>query len=152
MLGETERRDTEAMLELTVNVDDMTAEQIGFASERLFEAGAVEVYTVPIGMKKSRPGALLRAICTPEKREAVVSAFFRHTTTLGVRETETRRYVLDRRVEQRDTSLGPVRVKIAEGYGVAREKIEYEDLAAIARQRGMSLKEAKDAVEREIIV
>ena len=151
MLGETERRDTEAMLELSVNVDDMTAEQIGFASERLFEAGAVEVYTVPIGMKKSRPGTLLRAICAPEKREAVVSAFFRHTTTLGVRETETRRYVLDRRVEQRETPLGSVRVKLAEGYGVTREKIEYEDLAAIARERGTSLAEAKDAVEREIL-
>lgn len=151
MLGETDQGDTETMLELSANLDDMTAEQIGFASERLFEAGAVEVYTVPIGMKKSRPGALLCAICAPEKREAVVSAFFRHTTTLGVRETETRRYVLDRRVEQRDTSLGPVRVKIAEGYGVAREKIEYEDLAAIARQRGISLAGAKDAVEREIL-
>ena len=151
MLGETDQGDTETMLELSANLDDMTAEQIGFASERLFEAGAVEVYTVPIGMKKSRPGTLLRAICAPEKREAVVSAFFRHTTTLGVRETETRRYVLDRRVEQRDTSLGPVRVKIAEGYGVAREKIESEDLAAIARQRGISLAGAKDAVEREIL-
>ena len=152
MLGETERSDTEIMLELSVNVDDMTAEQIGFASERLFEAGAVEVYTIPIGMKKSRPGTLLRAICAPDRREAVVSAFFRHTSTLGVREAETRRYVLDRRVEERSTSFGPVRVKIAEGYGVTREKIEYEDLAAIARERGLSLKEAKDAVEREIRV
>ena len=152
MLGETEQNGTEIVYELSANLDDMTAEQIGFAAERLFEAGAVEVYTVPIGMKKSRPGTLLRVICASEKREAVVSAFFRHTTTLGVRETETRRYVLDRRTEERSTSFGPVRVKIAQGYGVRREKIEYEDLAAIARQRGLSLKEAKDAAEREMRV
>ena len=152
MLGETEQNGTEIMYELSANLDDMTAEQIGFAAERLFEAGAVEVYTVPIGMKKSRPGTLLRVICASEKREAVVSAFFRHTSTLGVRETETRRYVLDRRTEERDTSFGPVRVKIAEGYGVRREKIEYEDLAAIAREQGISLIEAKDAAEREITV
>ena len=152
MLGETERNETEIMYELSANLDDMTAEQIAFASERLFEAGAVEVYTIPIGMKKSRPGTLLRAICAPKMREAVVSAFFRHTSTLGVREAETRRYVLDRHIEERSTSFGPVRVKIAEGYGVRREKIEYEDLAAIARERGLSLKEAKDAAEREITV
>lgn len=150
LLGEMDQTDTETMFELSVNVDDMTAEQIGFASERLFEAGAVEVYTIPVGMKKSRPGTLLRAICPPDKREAVVSAFFRHTTTLGVRETQTRRYVMDRHIEQRHTPLGTVRVKCADGYGVTREKIEYEDLARIARERGLSLAQAQAAVEQEI--
>ena len=151
MFGDADGNDTEIMYELSTNVDDMGAEQIGFASERLFEAGAVEVYTTPIGMKKSRPGTLLRAICAPDRRESVVRAFFLHTTTLGVRETETRRYVLDRRIEKRDTLLGSVRVKISKGYGVTREKIEYEDLATIAREHGISLAEAKDAVEREIL-
>lgn len=150
LLGETEQNDTETMAELSVNVDDMTAEQIGFAMERIFEAGAVEVYTIPIGMKKSRPGTLLRAICALEQREAVLAAMFAHTTTLGIREVETRRYVLDRHTEEHSTSLGPVRVKHAEGYGVVREKIEYEDLARIARERSMTLAQAKDAAEREI--
>ena len=62
MLGEREGK-TDAVLELSCNVDDMTAEQIGFAMERLFDGGALEVYTIPIGMKKSRPGALIRVMC-----------------------------------------------------------------------------------------
>ncbi len=141
--------ETDTMCELSANVDDMTAEDVGFATEKLFEAGAVEVYTVPVGMKKNRPGTLLRAICTPEKRETVAAAFFRHTTTLGVREVETRRYVLSRTIETKQTSFGPVRVKRSTGYGVVREKPEYDDLARIAKENGLSLAEARAAVLRE---
>ena len=150
MLGETEDRHTELRYELAANVDDMTAEQVSFATEQLFAAGAVEVYTLPVGMKKSRPGTLIRAIAAAEKKEAVISAFFRHTTTIGVRETETKRYVLSRSVETRQTTYGTVRIKRSEGYGVVKEKIEYEDLARIARENGFSLEEAKERVEREI--
>ena len=150
MLGETETNDTETVFELSANVDDMTAEQIGFASERLFEAGAVEVYTVPVGMKKSRPGTLIRAIAKHDEKDAVLSAFFRHTSTLGVREVETKRYVLSRTVESHSTTLGTVRVKRSEGYGVVRTKIEYEDLARIARERNISFSEAAALVEKEI--
>ncbi len=149
MLGETGDGYTETILELSANIDDMSAEQIGFAAERLFEAGAVEVYTVPIGMKKSRPGTLLRAICPADAEESVLQAFFRHTTTLGVREIETKRAVLKRRIDTHETALGTVRVKHAEGYGVAREKIEYEDLARIARERNVSLTEAAAMVKKE---
>ena len=150
MLGETETNDTETVFELSANVDDMTAEQIGFASERLFEAGAVEVYTVPVGMKKSRPGTLIRAIAKHDEKDAVLSAFFRHTSTLGVREVETKRYVLSRTVESHSTTLGTVHVKRSEGYGVVRTKIEYEDLARIARERNSSLSEAAALVKKEI--
>ena len=150
MIGQTDEPSTETMLELSANVDDMTAEQIAFAMERLFSEGASEVYTIPVGMKKSRPGTLLRAICRPELRESIVRAIFLHTSTIGVRETQTRRYVLRRTVTQRDTSLGPVRVKRSEGYGVVREKAEYEDLARIARERGISLEEANNRTEREL--
>ena len=150
MLGETEDRHTELRYELSANVDDMTAEQVSFATEQLFAAGAVEVYTLPVGMKKSRPGTLIRAIAAAEKKEAVISAFFRHTTTIGVRETETKRYVLSRSVETRQTAYGTVRIKRSEGYGTVKEKIEFEDLARIARENGFSLEEAKERVEREI--
>ena len=132
------------MYELSANVDDMTAEELGYAMERLFAAGAAEVYTIPVGMKKNRPGTMLRAICTPDVRQDVVRAFFQNTSTIGVREMETRRYVLDRRLETRDTGYGSVRVKISEGYGVLREKIEYEDLAVFARREGVSLAEARE--------
>ena len=150
MIGQAEGDAAETMCELSVNVDDMTAEEIGFATGRIFRAGAVEVYTVPVGMKKNRPGTLIRAICAPEKREAVLSAIFRHTSTIGVRETEMRRYVLPRSIETKQTSLGPVRVKRACGRGVLREKPEYDDLARIAEENGLSLAEVRARLEREI--
>ena len=150
MLGEAETRDTETIFELSANVDDMTAEQIGFASERLFEAGAVEVYTVPIGMKKSRPGTLIRAIARRDEKDSVLSAFFRHTTTLGVREVETKRYILSHTVDAKETALGAVRVKRSEGYGAVRAKVEYEDLARIAKERNITLSEAAALVNKEI--
>lgn len=146
LLGETKDQKDMA-LELSCNVDDMTAEEIGFAMERLFEGGALEVYTIPIGMKKSRPGTLIRAICTQENREAVRELLFRHTTTLGIREIETQRYVLEREVVTVDTIYGPVRRKDSFGYGIRRSKYEYEDLARIARERGISIEEVKGRIE-----
>ena len=142
LLGE--RADgTDTVLELSCNVDDMSAEELGFAMERLFEGGALEVYTVPVGMKKSRPGTLLRVMCPPEGRDAMLRLLYRHTSTIGVRETRTRRYVLDRSVVTRQTPYGEVRVKESSGYGVRRSKYEYEDLAGIARREDLSLAEVK---------
>jgi hypothetical protein len=142
MLGETAGQ-TDGVLELSCNVDDMTAEELGFALERLLEGGAREVYTVPIGMKKSRPGTLLRVLCKEGDREAILSLLFRYTTTLGVRESVMRRYILDRRTETVQTPYGEVRCKVSSGYGVRRAKYEYEDLARIARERSLSLDEVK---------
>ena len=147
MLGEAEDR-TDAVLELSCNVDDMTAEAIAFATQRLFEGGAHEVYTVPIGMKKSRPGTLIRAMCDEADREKLLSLFFAHTTTLGVRETVTRRFILERSVHTLSTPYGHVRRKDSAGYGVRRSKLEYEDLARIAIERGVSLDEARRLIER----
>ena len=137
-------RDT--VLELTCTVDDMTGEEAAFAMERLFDAGALDVSTQAVGMKKSRPATLLRVLCRAAQRESVVAALFRYTTTLGVREQETRRYVLSRRVETVETAFGPVRRKVSEGYGVVRAKWEYEDLARIARETGRSLREIEAAL------
>lgn len=145
ILGETEEAGDE-VLELSCNLDDMTGEALGFALDRLLEGGALEVYTVPVGMKKSRPGILLRVLCRPGDREAMLRLLFRHTATLGVRETRTRRHVLSRRIETVETPFGPVRKKISAGYGVTREKWEYEDLSRIARAEGLSLEEARREV------
>ena len=149
MLGESGSAGHDLMYELSANVDDMTAEELGFAMERLFAAGAAEVYTVPIGMKKNRPGTLLRIICSEAVHEDMVRVIFQTTSTIGIRETETRRYVLNRQIETRDTYYGPVRVKRSEGHGVVREKIEYEDVAAFAREWGISLAEARQKLEKE---
>ena len=143
MLGETEGGGDE-IVELSCNVDDMTGEELGFAMERLLEGGALDVYTVPIGMKKCRPGTLLRVMCAPADRDALCALLFRHTTTLGVRECALRRHVLERQCLTLDTPLGPVRQKRASGYGVDRQKYEFDDLAAIARARGVSLREAAE--------
>ncbi len=140
LLGETEGA-TETICELNCNVDDMTGEALGFAMDRLLEAGAREVFTVPVGMKKSRPGILLKVICTQDVKARMVEMMFAHTTTLGIRESEMRRYTLDRRFETVQTAWGPVSRKVSEGYGVKRAKYEYEDLARIAKIHSMSLEE-----------
>ncbi|MCR5072602.1 MAG: nickel pincer cofactor biosynthesis protein LarC [Clostridiales bacterium] len=140
---------TDTILEMSCNVDDMTAEEIGFAEERLFEAGAVEVYTLPVGMKKSRPGCMICALCREPDRERILSAFFKHTSTLGVRENVYRRYVLSRAIETIPTPYGEIRRKVSEGYGVTRVKLEYEDLTKIAREKGISIREAEDLVKQK---
>lgn len=143
MLGETEG-EGDFVLELSCNVDDMTAEAVGFAMECFMAGGALDVYTVPIGMKKSRPGILIRVICREQDREGILALLFRHTSTIGVRETRMRRHVLDRRITALETSFGVVHRKESSGHGVTRIKYEYEDLAAIARERGMGIEEVKE--------
>ena len=146
ILGESEG-ETEEIVELSCDMDDMTGEALGFAAEQLFALGARDVYTMPVQMKKGRPGVLLRVLCMPEQREAMVESIFRHTTTIGVREARLRRHVLNRRIETADTPCGPVRRKTASGYGTEKSKWEYEDLARIARERGVSLDEVKRLIE-----
>ena len=140
------------IIELSCNVNDMTGEAVGFAMERLFEAAANEVFTVPCGMKKSRPGILLRVLCKPEDKEKFVKLLFEHTTTIGIRETKMQRYMLDRRIYKVDTSFGPVRVKVSSGYGVTRKKVEYEDLAKIAKEKGISLSEVESIIQKDLNV
>ncbi len=138
MLGETESAG-DVIVELNCNVDDMTGEAVGFAMETLFDAGALEVYTVPIGMKKSRPGLLLCVMCRTEDKESMVRLLFQHTTTIGIRENTFKRYTLDRSVEMAETPYGRIRKKISTGYGVTRQKYEYEDLAKAAREHQVSV-------------
>ena len=140
MIGEA-AGETDDILELSCNLDDMTGEEIGFALEQLMDGGALDVFTTPIGMKKSRPGVMLTILCRPEDKEKLLPLIFRHTTTLGVRENRLHRYTLERKVETVQTPYGPVRKKIATGYGVERKKYEYEDLARLARENGVSLKD-----------
>ena len=138
LLGET-KDSQDTVVELSCNLDDMTAEATGFAKEQFFAAGALDVYTIPIQMKKSRPGILLSVICREKDSEQMIRLMFRHTTTLGVRENISRRYTLSRTVETVETKWGSVRKKVSSGYGVTKEKYEYEDIAQIAREQNMSL-------------
>ena len=153
MLGETQDECPESpapragmkdvIYALSCNLDDMTGEKIGYAMEMILTSGAVDVYTTPIGMKKSRPAIMLTALCKEEKREAVAAAMFRHTTTIGIREQKMDRYVLERRTEEVQTPYGVIRVKRAEGYGVSKAKPEYDDIARAAAQHGLTLEEVE---------
>ena len=147
MLGET-GDGADSVYELNCNIDDMTAETIGFATEKIREAGAVEVFTTAVMMKKNRPGTLLTVLCREAQKEAVVQAIFKHTATIGIRETLCRRYVLTRTEETVETALGPVRRKLSSGYGVQRAKFEHDDLAALAEKNGLSLTEVMEKIGR----
>ena len=142
MVGNSEEQ-TDDILELSCNLDDMTGEEIGFAMEMLLESGALDVFTTPIGMKKNRPGTLFTVLCRMEDKDTLLPLIFRHTTTLGVRENRLRRYTLTRKTEIVDTPYGQIRQKVSTGYGVQRSKYEYEDLADIARANQLSLRELK---------
>lgn len=150
MLGETKNAG-DSILELNCNVDDMTGESIGYAMEELFAAGALEVYTIPIGMKKSRPGTLLCVMCHPEDREKMVKMLFRHTTTIGIRENSYKRYTLDRSIETIRTPYGGIRRKISSGYGVTKQKYEYEDLAKAARENDLSVSQILSGLQKEAL-
>ena len=143
MLGESAEESND-ILELSCNLDDMTGEEIGFALEQLMDGGALDAFTAPIGMKKSRPGVMFTVLCRPEDKETMLSLIFRHTTTLGIRENRLRRYTLNRKTETVQTPYGPVRQKVATGYGLERKKWEYEDLARLARENNVSLREIQN--------
>lgn len=147
-LGETEYSG-DTITELLCNLDDMTAEAIGFAEEQFFAAGAIEVYTVPAQMKKSRPGILLSVMCHEKDKDRLIRLIFKHTTTLGVRENISRRYTLSRSIETVTTEYGEVRKKVSVGYGVTREKYEFEDIARIAREQKMSLVDVLERIGKQ---
>ena len=148
MIGETGAAG-DSIVMLSCNIDDMTGEEIGFAMDRLFDAGARDVFTTPVGMKKNRPGTMLSVICKDDDKEDIVKAVFKYTTTIGIREERMNRYVLDRRTETVETEYGPVRCKVSSGYGVERKKYEYDDMTRIAAERDLSLFDVKDRTLKE---
>lgn len=135
--------------EICCNLDDMTGEDIAFAAERILQAGALDVFTESICMKKGRPAVKLTVLARPEDEERLTGEIFRHTSTIGVRMHTDRRYELARRSEQRETPLGTIEVKISEGFGVRKEKIEFASLKEIAEPSGKSLAEVRAALAEE---
>lgn len=149
LLGETEE-ETGQILELCCNLDDMTGEEIGYAMEKLLDLGALEVFTVPISMKKSRPGVLLSVFCLEEEKEKFAACLFRHTSTIGIRERVWERMKLHRREQIFESSIGRVRVKTSSGFGVEKRKAEYEDLREIAETHDMTIRQVRDIVRGEM--
>ncbi len=149
-LGETE--DDGEVTELVCNLDDISAEAVGFAVDELFAAGALDVYTTAVHMKKNRPGIVFTCMCRTSDKDKMIALMFKHLTTLGIRDYTCRRHALKREVFREETSLGSVRRKRSTGFGTVREKLEFEDLAAIAREKGLSVEEIRRLVEAELSV
>ena len=147
-LGESEG-ERERITKLECNLDDMTGEEIGFALEQLFKAGARDAWTQAIGMKKSRPGVLLSAVCLPEDADGLAAVMMKYTSTLGIRRQDLSRYTLRRGVETVGTPYGEVRVKRASGMGVERAKPEYDDLAELAEKHGVPLETIRKEIRQD---
>lgn len=143
MLGETEGS-SDRIVELCCNLDDMTPEEVGYAEELILAEGALDVFTAAIGMKKGRPGILFTVLCRPEDKKKMAELLFKHTTTIGIREAYHDRMVMNRTEYVRKSEYGDIRMKKCTGYGVTREKPEYEDLRKIADITGMPLRELKE--------
>jgi len=137
--GTTASDNSDEVVELICNLDDMTPEAVSFAQQLLLDEGALDVYITPIIMKKGRAGVMLTCMCNRDAADKMVSLMFKHTTTLGIRENIFRRHILQREQSEIETKYGTVRVKTAQGYGVKKTKPEYDDMARIARENGVSI-------------
>jgi uncharacterized protein (TIGR00299 family) protein len=139
----------EEVVELACNLDDMTPEAAAFAQQVLLEEGALDVYTIPAGMKKGRMGICFICMCQKRDKDKMASLIFKHTTTLGIREYASRRYTLQREQSEIQTKFGAVKVKTACGFGVKKAKPEYEDIAGIAREKNMSIYDILKEIARD---
>ena len=137
----------DTVLAISCNLDDMTGEAIGLAVELLAEAGALDVWTAPIQMKKNRPGVLLTCLCTPNDREKFTGLFFLHTTTRGVRFQTFERAKLDSSFQTLESSYGKIRIKRSVGYGIEKTKPEFKDLKAAVRKNGCSLDDVTQSLQ-----
>ena len=135
--------------EFECNIDDMTAEELAFAAERLMEEGAKDVTLTPVVMKKGRPATMMTVMLPDEEdeKERMAGLIFRYTTTIGIREIISERYILEREEKLIDTPYGKVRCKFVSGFGTKRHKFEYEDLARIAKERGTGISDVRIELE-----
>ena len=136
------REPSESLVVIETNIDDMNPELYEPVQRHLFDAGALDVWTTAIAMKKSRPGTLLQVLAAPAKESRLCALVLRETTTLGVRVYPVRRHVAERNVETIDTPYGPVRVKVKRVDGqVVGAKPEFEDCHTLAEATGTPLPE-----------
>lgn len=130
---------------LVTSIDGMTAEEISYACDVLRKAGALDVFTSSIYMKK-RPGTLFTALCRNEQAEEMTELMFQHLSTIGIRRYETERVCLKRHEETVQDGSKTIRLKVSEGYGTVRSNYEYDDLVRVAEKKGRSLAEIREEV------
>ena len=139
---------------LETNLDDCTGEQLGLAFQKLFDAGARDVHTIPCNMKKNRPGNLLRVLCDPAKDIEMEEIIFRETTAIGLRKQLVERVCLDREIKTVQLAAGPVAVKCSRWSGGVICSPEYESVRTLSETTGIPFcdlyKAAKKQAEQEI--
>lgn len=135
---------------LSANLDDISAEAIGYAMDSLLEAGALDVYCENILMKKNRPGIKFCVLSREEDAERLIGEVFKQTTAIGIRKEKIERCILAREIREFETSYGKVRVKFSHGYGVQKHKIEYDDLSVLAQKHDLPIEEMRKKIEEEI--
>ena len=150
LIGEsTDQPHTEHIVVLQSEIDDMSPQLFGMVMERLYSAGALEVYFASVQMKKNRPGTLLTILARPEQREELSAIVFRETTTIGVRYHAVLRERLEREMVAVNTPLGTVRFKVARlGETIVNAAPEFEDCLRIASERGIPLKDVQSAANK----
>ncbi|TMB98676.1 MAG: nickel pincer cofactor biosynthesis protein LarC [Chloroflexi bacterium] len=149
-LGEP-MEDARPMLLIETNIDDMSAEMLAFAREKLLAEGAADAWLTPVQMKKGRPGVVLSLICRPEEEERFARLVLRETSTLGVRVRPVHRWEAEREVLEFQSSLGPAAVKVKRITGEPpRIAPEYEACRRLAETSGLPLAEVYRIVELEV--
>jgi uncharacterized protein (TIGR00299 family) protein len=145
MIGRAETGSTtERVCVIECEIDDMNPQIFGVVMERLYAAGALEVFYVPVQMKKNRPGTLLSVVAAPDQRSQMTEIIFRETTTIGLRYYDVDRECLERRIVPVETPLGTVRFKIASrGGNVINAVPEFEDCAKLAAAHNLPVKEVQ---------
>ncbi len=146
-LGETGVYKTDQVAEISCNIDDMTAEELSFASEKLMSEGALDVLTLPAFMKKGRAGFVLNVLCKAGEEQNFSELILKHTSTNGVRIKTMKRIKLESSFRMLETEYGIVRIKKSEGYGITHEKAEFEDIAKICRENDLSYKEVLEKLK-----
>lgn len=146
-MTETDTKDEIVVLE--TNIDDMSAEMLGFVMDKLFELGALDVFYTPVYMKKNRPAVVLTVLCKKDKEQVVIDTILKETTTLGIRKTVTERYKMDREIVIVNTEYGEVRVKVSKLGEFKKFAPEYEDCREIALNKNIPLWKVYNSVNEK---
>jgi len=145
LIGEQEVKDasqSETLLMLETNIDDMNPEIYDYVMQRLFDAGALDVFMTPIQMKKNRPGTMLSVLCREQDSHKLQDILYSETTTLGIRLMKVERSCLSRETQTLQTEFGPVRIKIVKlPDGKTKAAPEYEDCRKLAEQHGLPIRD-----------
>lgn len=150
-IGETTDHEADEMWIVETNIDNMPGEVLGYVMDKLFEAGAVDVYFTSIQMKKGRPGTVISAIVSEVNLSSVELVLFNETTTFGIRKYKVLRKILVREIKELDSTLGKIRVKIGTFSGDLKTiSPEYEDCKRIAREKGIPLRRVYSIISKEL--